>query len=246
MLLTKIALIILLFSFPHASPDIIILSFDTELPDTPEVMTPLLDLLEEYDAHATFFVTGEFAQKYPQTIIRMRKEGHEVGCHGTTHHAFPTLSTEEQRQELRGCKDALEEVDITPIGFRAPYRMLAPSTLRVLKEEGFRYDASLFGKSEVLFPVMDLLPVEELPTSAILFLPLDDYTLLRMVHLPTGTYEWLLLHAPGRVVSLSFHPHHIMAEQDVLEKVLTQGKEKGVAFRTFEEVTSSQARASSP
>ena len=41
----------------------------------------LLDLLDEYDIKASFFVVAEFAQKNPRIILRAKKEGHLIGIH---------------------------------------------------------------------------------------------------------------------------------------------------------------------
>ncbi|MFJ7736678.1 polysaccharide deacetylase family protein [Lysinibacillus sp. NPDC097287] len=48
---------------------------------TPEV----LDLLEKYNAKATFFVVGEHADKNPEIALRMYEEGHELAIHTYTH-----------------------------------------------------------------------------------------------------------------------------------------------------------------
>ena len=38
----------------------------------------ILDLLEKYDAKATFFVIGNQAEKYPELIRKLDDEGHEM------------------------------------------------------------------------------------------------------------------------------------------------------------------------
>lgn len=45
----------------------------------------LLDLLNEYDIKASFFVVSEFARKNPRIIMRARKEGHLIGIHSVDH-----------------------------------------------------------------------------------------------------------------------------------------------------------------
>lgn len=45
----------------------------------------LLDLLDEYDIKASFFVVAEFAQKNPRIILRAKKEGHLIGIHSVNH-----------------------------------------------------------------------------------------------------------------------------------------------------------------
>ncbi|MFJ7934567.1 polysaccharide deacetylase family protein [Sporosarcina sp. NPDC096371] len=62
---------------------IIALTFD----DGPhrKYTTEILDLLAEYDARATFFIVGEYAEKNPNVVSRMFEEGHELANHTYTH-----------------------------------------------------------------------------------------------------------------------------------------------------------------
>ncbi|MET8557274.1 glycosyltransferase [Streptomyces sp. NPDC004959] len=65
----------------------IVLTFD----DGPDpTWTPrVLDVLKRHHAHATFFVTGTMASRYPALVRRMVAEGHEIGLHTFNH---PDLS----------------------------------------------------------------------------------------------------------------------------------------------------------
>ncbi|MBL0217727.1 MAG: polysaccharide deacetylase family protein [Myxococcales bacterium] len=64
---------------------IVALTFD----DGPDpVFTPrILDVLAAHQAHATFFVLGERAARYPEIVQRIHREGHSVGTH-TQHHTL--------------------------------------------------------------------------------------------------------------------------------------------------------------
>ncbi len=65
------------------------LTFD-DGPD-PSVTTQLLDLLDETDTKATFFLVGNKAEACPEIVRRMLESGHEVGEHSYAHH-FPWKS----------------------------------------------------------------------------------------------------------------------------------------------------------
>ena len=47
-----------------------------------EATLPLLGLLEEFDVPATWFSTGEVAERYPDAVRAIVAAGHELGCHG--------------------------------------------------------------------------------------------------------------------------------------------------------------------
>ena len=46
----------------------------------------MLDLLDEYDIKATFFVVADVVDNYPGLVESIVERGHEIGCHGL-HHA---------------------------------------------------------------------------------------------------------------------------------------------------------------
>ncbi len=50
----------------------------------------ILNALKEYNVKTTFFLTGEFINDYPETVLRITSEGHEVGNHTMSH---PHLTT---------------------------------------------------------------------------------------------------------------------------------------------------------
>jgi peptidoglycan/xylan/chitin deacetylase (PgdA/CDA1 family)/nucleoside-diphosphate-sugar epimerase len=57
------------------------------------VHTPrMLDIFRDHGVKATFFVVGGAAEQYPELVLRMRKEGHEVGSHSYSHPYFNRLS----------------------------------------------------------------------------------------------------------------------------------------------------------
>ena len=85
----------------------------------PEFTPRLLDILERHQAHATFFVVGEAAQRHPDLVQRVAQAGHAIGNHSWDHPSFPLISGRERRAQLRACEKA-----IAPYGqrlFRPPY-----------------------------------------------------------------------------------------------------------------------------
>src|SRR5437660_12852588 len=71
-------------------------------------MTPkLLDLLDRYNARATFFLIGRYARECPELVKETVARGHLVGNHTETHPNLFLLSRREIRIELRLCHDAI-------------------------------------------------------------------------------------------------------------------------------------------
>jgi nucleoside-diphosphate-sugar epimerase/peptidoglycan/xylan/chitin deacetylase (PgdA/CDA1 family) len=62
--------------------------------DGPDLVhTPrMLDIFRDHAVKATFFVVGGAAEQYPELVVRMKNEGHEVGSHSYSHPYFHRLS----------------------------------------------------------------------------------------------------------------------------------------------------------
>jgi peptidoglycan/xylan/chitin deacetylase (PgdA/CDA1 family) len=51
----------------------------------PEITLRVLDILDEYNAKATFFCVGDNVRKYPETYSEIIRRGHAVGNHSFNH-----------------------------------------------------------------------------------------------------------------------------------------------------------------
>ncbi|MCQ2426462.1 MAG: polysaccharide deacetylase family protein [Lachnospiraceae bacterium] len=69
----------------------------------------ILDTLKEKGVHATFFLTMPFILAEPQSVQRMIDEGHTIGNHTVNHKMMPTLSIEEQTNEIMGVHNYVKE-----------------------------------------------------------------------------------------------------------------------------------------
>jgi peptidoglycan-N-acetylglucosamine deacetylase len=104
----------------------------------------LLGILERTGVRATFFVPGYTAQRWPDTVRRIRDAGHEIAHHGYLHESVASLSADEEEQVLLRGLEALDTVaGIRPTGWRAPMWESSWSSVSLLAEHGFRYDSSL-------------------------------------------------------------------------------------------------------
>jgi len=111
-------------------------------------LRPLLDLLEERDVLATFFVLGHQAERTPAIIRAIAERGHEIASHGYSHRFVYRQTREEFRSELKRAQNVLEQLSgRRVIGYRAPFFSITAQALwalDVLAEEGYLYDSSVF------------------------------------------------------------------------------------------------------
>lgn len=106
----------------------------------------LLGLLSKYDVVSTFYFTGKFVELKPEAIDLVKDHGHEIGCHGYDHspnRAFDLLSYEEQVNELKKAKKAIEPIAGKIQSFRAPAARINIDTVKALEETGFASDSSI-------------------------------------------------------------------------------------------------------
>lgn len=103
------------------------------------VNTPkVLDILEQYDVKATFFVTGENAQKYPELVRRIVAEGHTIGHHSWDHDDLRRTSPSQIRAELRRTQQAVGAALGRPYEidqFRPPYGAMNDGVKQAVRDE---------------------------------------------------------------------------------------------------------------
>ena len=105
----------------------------------PTVTTALLELLREFDAPATFFVSGERVPLHREVATKLVRQGHEVGCHGYHHlHAWKNLPGPLRDDFARGCAAALTCGASDPISFRPPFGKLVFPTWLYSRHRGTR------------------------------------------------------------------------------------------------------------
>jgi polysaccharide deacetylase family protein (PEP-CTERM system associated) len=119
----------------------------------------LLDLFEESNIHATFFVLGWVARRSPELIREIARRGHEVASHGMSHKLVYNQTPEEFSRETYESKALLEDLIGVPVlGYRAStYSITRRSlwALDILSEAGFTYDSSIFPIRHDLYGIPD-------------------------------------------------------------------------------------------
>jgi peptidoglycan-N-acetylmuramic acid deacetylase len=99
----------------------------------------ILDVLQEKQVPAVFFVTKPYAQSEPELIRRMIDEGHIVGNHSVNHPSLPECSAERCREEVMGLHDYIQETfDYEMTLFRFPMGEFSEMDLELLRQMGYR------------------------------------------------------------------------------------------------------------
>ncbi|WP_322088218.1 polysaccharide deacetylase family protein [Burkholderia sp. BCC1999] len=106
----------------------------------PDVTPRVLDLLDRYDARATFFCIGDLARRHPRWIEAIVARGHAVENHSQRHrHTFSLSGPATLRREIAAAQQTLTEIAGTrPLFFRAPAGLRNPFLEPVLCELGLQ------------------------------------------------------------------------------------------------------------
>lgn len=108
----------------------------------------LLDLFDEYQVKATFFILGWVAERAKDLVNEIANRGHEVACHGYSHQLVYNQSPDVFQQETIRAKRILEDIIQQQVrGYRAASYSITEKSqwaLDILAETGFVYDSSIF------------------------------------------------------------------------------------------------------
>ena len=82
----------------------------------------LIDILAQYNVKTTFFVVGDWAEKYPGSVKALHDAGHEVMSHSNHHDHYNSLSTQQIIDDVTASNQRISATTgVTPTLIRCPY-----------------------------------------------------------------------------------------------------------------------------
>ncbi len=82
----------------------------------------LIEILDQYQVKATFFVVGEWVDKYPEEVKKLADAGHEVMNHSDTHPYLTQCDEQTIIDEITACNEKIAAITgVTPTLIRCPY-----------------------------------------------------------------------------------------------------------------------------
>lgn len=98
----------------------------------------LIEIMDRYGIKATFFVVGDWARKYPESVKELFDAGHEIMSHSDKHKHMTQLSVDEIAADIEACADSIEEVTgVRPTLFRPPYGEYDNKVVGTLRDLGY-------------------------------------------------------------------------------------------------------------
>ncbi|MGQ9546134.1 MAG: polysaccharide deacetylase family protein [Dehalococcoidia bacterium] len=211
----------------------------------------MLEVLAKHDVSATFFVTGQSAEKFPGVIAGISQR-HEVSCHGYEHERFDVLDVGEQRQRIEKATRILQEIaGAKPQGFRAPYFKVTSETLAILETIGYIYDSSKASYRRVrkrdhsnssLIRIHNTLPSSFLRLPIWLSLPVLRSCLNLLPLVVLNCHPWELVRVSSVRLDMKFATGDKAVDR--LDRIISYLRAKGASFITLREAALNRATQS--
>ena len=98
----------------------------------------ILETLKNNEVHITFFVVGEWVDKYPEAVKKIHDAGHEIASHSNTHPHVNKLSAEKNLEEINLSVSKIEKItgEKTKL-YRAPYGEYNNTVIKTAQDNGY-------------------------------------------------------------------------------------------------------------
>ena len=82
----------------------------------------ILDTLNKCNVKITFFIVGDWADKYPEAVKKISENGHEIGNHSNTHPHVNKWNIDKNCEEITKCSEKLKNITGKEVNlYRCPY-----------------------------------------------------------------------------------------------------------------------------
>lgn len=112
----------------------------------------LIDILGRYNVKATFFVVGDWAEKYPESAKALADAGHEVMSHSLHHDHYNSLTADQITADLAAANEKIAAATgTTPTLIRCPYGEYDDhviSAIRSFGMEPIQWDVDVYHTKE--------------------------------------------------------------------------------------------------
>lgn len=98
----------------------------------------ILEILEKNNVKITFFMVGNWIDKYPEAVKKIYEAGHEIGTHSNTHPHVNQLSAEKNLEEIKLSVSKIEQITGNKTNlYRTPYGEYNNTVIKTAQENGY-------------------------------------------------------------------------------------------------------------
>ena len=98
----------------------------------------ILSTLSENNVKATFFMVGDWVEKFPEAVKKINEAGHQIGSHSNTHAHVNQLSYEKNVEEIKLSSEKIKNITEKEVTlYRPPYGEYNNTVIRAANENGY-------------------------------------------------------------------------------------------------------------
>lgn len=103
-----------------------------------EDIDSILETLKNNNTKITFFMVGEWIDKYPEAVKKIAEAGHEIGSHSNSHPHVNKLSAEKNLEEIKLSVNKIEKIINKKVDlYRTPYGEYNDTVIKTAKTNGY-------------------------------------------------------------------------------------------------------------
>ena len=214
----------------------------------------ILEMLSQHATKATFFTLGWIAERYPDMVRSIIREGHELASHGYGHERASDQTEAEFLADIHLAKMVLEDLAGSEVkGYRAPSFSIGSRNLWAfdcLATAGYRYSSSVYPVQHDHYGMPDAPRFAFEACAGVVEIPMSTCRIFnRNVPAGGGGYfrlfpyvlsHWMIRHVNKHDAESSifyFHPWEIDVEQPQIPGLARKAK-----FRHYLNISRMQGR----
>ena len=98
----------------------------------------ILNTLKENNTKITFFMVGDWIEKFPDAVKKIHEAGHEIASHSDTHPHVNNLNYEENVNQMEKSNDKIENITVSRTKiYRVPYGEYNDTVIKAAEEKGY-------------------------------------------------------------------------------------------------------------
>ena len=98
----------------------------------------ILETLEKNNTKITFFMVGDWIEKYPEAVKKIYEAGHEIGSHSDTHPHVNNLTYEQNIEEIEKSNEKIKNITgIKTDLYRTPYGEYNQTVIKAAQDSGY-------------------------------------------------------------------------------------------------------------
>lgn len=99
----------------------------------------ILEVLDRCNVKTTFFMVGDWVDRFPEETKRIAEKGHEIANHSDSHPHVNSLSYEQNVEEIKKCTEKIKTVTGKEVSlYRCPYGEYNDTVVKAAKDNGYK------------------------------------------------------------------------------------------------------------